>query len=186
MPYHERHGLPHWDPEDAALFITWRLHGSFPAPEPEWERLPSIQQFVAEDQALDKLSTGPHYLKNSAVAAAVAKTLHYGAQTLHLYDLHAWVIMSNHVHILIHPRALLSRITKSIKNFSAREANKILNRAGEPFWQAMSYDRWARNQTEFDNIAQYIEHNPVAAGLVSNPEDWPWSSARAGQEAYPT
>jgi putative transposase len=186
MPYHERHGLPHWDPGDTALFVTWRLYGSLPAPEPQWEFLSSGRRFLTEDQALDRLATGPHYLKDPAVAAVVAKALRFGADTLKLYDLHAWVIMSNHVHILIDPHVPLSRITKSVKNFSAREANAILNRTGEPFWQTMSYDHWVRNEREFNNIIRYIENNPVSAGLVAKPEDWPWSSTRAGQEAYPT
>jgi putative transposase len=186
MSYYKSRHLPHWNPEDAALFITWRPHGSFPAPEPEWERLPSAQHFQAEDQALDTLATGPHYLKDSAIAAAVANTFHYGAQTLRLYDLHAWVIMSNHVHILIDPLAPLPRITRSIKNFSAREANKILNRTGAPFWQKESYDRWVRDEKEFNDIFHYIEFNPVTAGIVNNPEDWRYSSAWGGREAAPT
>jgi putative DNA methylase len=185
MSYYKPRALPHWNPGDAALFITWRLHGSFPAPEPEWERLPSAQHFILEDQALDKLATGPHYLRIPSVAASVAKALHYGALTLRLYDLHAWVIMSNHVHILIDPLAPLPKLTKSIKNFSAREANRILNRTG-PFWQAESFDRWVRDAKEFDDIARYIEFNPVSAGLTANPEDWQWSSASVGQEAYTT
>jgi putative transposase len=186
MSYHERRGLPHWNPGDAALFITWRLYGSLPASESDWEALPAGERFVATDLALDRLATGPHYLKNPDVAASVAKALFYGADQLNLYDLHSWVIMSNHVHILIDPHSPLARITKSIKNFSAREANAILNRLGEPFWENGSYDRWVRDEKEFWNIARYIENNPVTAGIVANPQDWPWSSARAGREAYPT
>src|SRR4051794_34240559 len=100
MPYRKRN-LPHWDPENHALFITWRLHGSLPAPPSEWEVLPAGQRFVAEDRALDQLTTGPQYLKVPAVAACVAKAIQFGATNLKLYDLHAWVVMSNHVHILI-------------------------------------------------------------------------------------
>lgn len=187
MPYSKRRELPHWDPEDAALFITWRLHSSVPALAPEWEVMPAGKRFVAEDRALDRLATGPHYLKHPAVAACVAKALHYGANQLDLYTLHAWVIMSNHVHILIDPRAPMARITRAIKTYSAREANVILDRTGQPFWHIESYDRWVRNSQEFEKIIRYIEGNPVAAGLVSNPEDWVWSSAqKAGQEACGT
>jgi REP element-mobilizing transposase RayT len=185
MSYTKRRRLPHWNPEDAALFITWRLHGSMPARPPEWERLPAGERFVTEDQALDNLATGPHRLKEPAIATCVANAIRYGADHLHLYDLHAWVIMSNHVHILIDPKAPLPRITKSIKSFSARQANAILKQTG-PFWAIESFDRWVRNLKEFENIVQYIESNPVTAGLVNNPEDWQWSSARAGQEACVT
>ena len=137
------------------------------------------------DRELNKAATGPRWLEDERIAGVVAKTLHYGTQQLHLYDLHAWVIMVNHLHILIHPHAELARITKSIKNYSAKQANRILHRTG-PFWRNESYDHWVRNEAEFYRIVRYIEDNPVAAGLVSTPEDWRFSSASAGQEAYDT
>ena len=85
--------------------------------------------------------------------------------------------MANHVHILIYPETKLSRITKSIKNFSARQANVILGRTGQPFWLDESYDHWVRGPVELEKIVLYIEGNPVAAGLVERVEDWRWSSA---------
>jgi len=85
--------------------------------------------------------------------------------------------MVNHVHILIYPKCTLSRITKSIKNFSARQANAILGCTGQPFWQDESYDHWVRGPEEMEKIVRYIEGNPVTAGLVKRPEDWRWSSA---------
>ena len=185
MIYQSRH-LPHWHPEDAAIFRTWRLYGSCPALPREWEALPAGKQFVFEDELLDSLPTSPHYLNDAHVARVVAHSLRYGAQVLKLYDLHPWVIMSNHVHMLIDPKAPISRITQSVKNYSAREANRKPNRGGQRFWQEESYDRWVRSQKEFDNIARYIELNPVKAGLVSNPEDWIYSSAWGGQESAPT
>jgi REP element-mobilizing transposase RayT len=182
MSYHERR-LPHWDPGNSDVFLTWRLHGTLPTPEPEWDRLPAGKHFAAEDRAMDR-STGPHFLKDPRVADAVAQTLFYAADTLHLYDLHAWVIMPNHVHILIHPKAPLSKITSTIKGYSARQANSILERTGQPFWQIESYDHCVRDEKEFGNIIRYVEYNPVAAGLVATPEDWKWSSA--GLEARAT
>lgn len=185
MSFYQPRGLPHWDPGDAALFITWRLHGSLPAAPSEWEALPAGQRFVAVDRSLHRSSTGPQWLNLASVAELVRRALHYGEDALHLYDLAAWVIMSNHVHILIQPHAPMARITKSVKSYSGKEANRILQRTGQPFWQNESYDRAVRNRKEFDNIVEYIEFNPVGAGIVSNPEDWPWSSAseRVGREA---
>jgi type I restriction enzyme R subunit/putative DNA methylase len=89
----------------------------------------------------------------------------------------AWVIMANHVHVLITPNQSLAWITKTLKGFSARRANEILGRPGQPFWQDESYDHWARNRLESERIQRYIEGNPVAAGLVARPELWRWSSA---------
>ena len=85
--------------------------------------------------------------------------------------------MANHVHILIYPAVKLSKITKSIKNFSARQANAILGLTGQPFWQEESYDHWVRGPKELENVVRYIQENPVSAGLVERVEDWRWSSA---------
>jgi putative transposase len=111
------------------------------------------------------------------VAQCVVDALHYGEKQLSLYELQAWVLMVNHIHILIDPKAGLQRITKSIKNYSARQANAILGRTGQPFWKEESYDRWVRGPKEMGKIVQYIKQNPVAAGLVERAEDWRWSSA---------
>jgi type I restriction enzyme R subunit/putative DNA methylase len=71
----------------------------------------------------------------------------------------------------------LPQITHWIKGGTARSANLLLGRTGEPFWQVESHDHWVRNRKEFDRIVAYIEENPVSAGFVAAPEDWPWSSA---------
>jgi putative transposase len=74
-------------------------------------------------------------------------------------------------------RAKLSRITNAAKNFSARQVNAILGRTGHPFWQDESWDRCVRGPEEFKKMVEYIEENPLAAGLVERVEDWRWSSA---------
>jgi putative transposase len=66
---------------------------------------------------------------------------------------------------------------KSLKGASAREANRVLGRTGESFWQKESYDRWARSPSEFEKFRMCIEANPVKAGLVRNPQDYPRSGA---------
>lgn len=152
MSYYER-DLPHWQPEGEALFITWRLHGSKPrnCDAPRNPNLTPGQRLALEDREWEKAATG--------------------------YTLHAWVIMSNHVHILIDPKAPLPRITRSIKSYTARRANHILARTG-PFWLEETYDRWIRTEDEFHNILRYIEENPIAAGLCGESEDYRWLSAR--------
>ncbi len=184
MSYSERH-LPHWQPEDAALFITWRLHGSLPRIPAPTEDQPGGKAFAAIDRELDKAATGPRWLLDERVAQCVVDALKYGQDNLHLYELHAWVLMANHVHILIYPEAELSRITKSIKNYSARQANEILGLTGQPFWQDESFDHWARGPEELERIVRYIEENPVSAGLTRRVEDWRWSSAHVGQASRP-
>jgi hypothetical protein len=84
--------------------------------------------------------------------------------------------MANHVHVLLFPEISPGRLLKSFKAHTAREANRLLGRTGEPFWQRESYDHWARDATEFARIAAYIEANPLKAGLVEQAEDYVWSS----------
>jgi REP element-mobilizing transposase RayT len=99
------------------------------------------------------------------------------------YNLDAYVVMPNHVHVLLEPLVPLARITGGIKGVSARDANAALRRVGKPFWEDESFDHWVRDEAEFERIRCYIERNPVSAGLVERPEDWPWSSARRNTTA---
>jgi type I restriction enzyme R subunit/putative DNA methylase len=92
-------------------------------------------------------------------------------------ELLAWVVMANHVHVLRRPRILLTKALMNIKSASARAANAIPGHTGQPFWHAESYDHWVRNDHEGRSIIRYIHFNPVTAGLVPHPEEWPWSSA---------
>ena len=66
-----------------------------------------------------------------------------------------------------------------VKGGCVRAANETLRRTGENFWHDESFDHWVRNEIEFVQKRQYIEQNPVTAGLVERPEDWPSSSATA-------
>lgn len=181
--YYQRN-LPHWHPEGRVLFLTWRLYGTLPAafaPARNPKASSHGQNFRALDRALEKTMTGPFWLKDERIAACVVESLAAG-ESLHAhYSLHAYVVMPNHVHLLIEPRVELRRITQGIKGATARRANQILARAGQPFWQDESFDRWVRNENEFERIRNYVVQNPVSAGLVKSAKDWPWSSAAQSQ-----
>lgn len=110
-------------------------------------------------------------LKDSRIAQCVTQILFIGAREWALYELYAWVVMPNHVHVLLQPLKPLRAVTRALKSASARAANVILGRTGMPFWQAESYDHWVRDQTEFNRIVRYIERNPVKAGLVERMDD---------------
>jgi len=177
-----RRNLPHWHPRGAALFITWRLDGSLPrsfrvpvGPAVEKER--AGRAFRALDAVLDAAASGPVWLKQPRIASLVVSTLRRGDSHQNLYRLAAFVVMPNHVHVLLVPLATVPRITQWIKGNTARQANRLLGRAGALFWQHESYDHWARNEEEYQRIVRYIEFNPVAAGLATTIEQWPWSSA---------
>ena len=179
MLYYERN-LPHWHPEGKSIFLTWRLYGSLPAlivRKVKSHGFASGRQFVDFDQYLDRGQRGPLWLKNPILANFVVSALQKGQNELGQYTLHAYVVMTNHIHILIEPRMELARITRGIKGVTSRNANRILGRIGRPFWQDESFDHWVRDLSEEDRIRKYIEWNPVKAGLVAKPEDWPWSSA---------
>lgn len=178
MTYYERN-LPHWHPDGKLIFLTWRLHGSLPANS--LRKLRELRedprkQFVAADRQLDLGRTGPCWLRDPEIAGYVEGAILRGADLGH-YDLFAYVVMPNHVHVLLEPCVPLLRITRGIKGVSARDANGALNRVGRPFWQDESFDRWIRNGAGLERTRFYIENNPVKAGLAKRPEDWPWSSA---------
>jgi type I restriction enzyme R subunit/putative DNA methylase len=135
------------------------------------------------DRALDEASFGPSWLRREELAQTVVEALRYAADKLRYFDLHAFAVMPNHVHVLLLPLVDPSKLLQSVKGFSAREANKRLSRTGEPFWQGESYDHWVRNKAEFERIRRYIEENAVRAGLAARAEDYPWSSAYAGANA---
>ena len=98
--------------------------------------------------------------------------------------------MANHVHVLLQLKlattqsmsqaptfVALKDITKRLKGYTSLEANRLLHRTGQTFWQQESFDHWVRDEGEFFRIVAYIENNPVKAGLVKRPEDWNYSSA---------
>ena len=196
--------LPHWQPGEVPLFITWRLAGSLPATvladiAAEKERMardPRAQDehsdwainthkrlFARWDDELHKLS-GPHWLAQPEIAAIVRDTLHQ-CEDERLYRLYAYTVMSNHVHVLLQPLenvqtgspVALARITQILKGRTARFANQRLGLTGQRFWARESYDHWSRNENETRRIVAYILNNPVKAGLVTDPAAWPWSWA---------
>ncbi len=196
---HFRGKLPHVKKEGAVYFVTFRLADSLPAHEVarlKYERKAVLEQARAarspltwhqEQQLLawycDKVEAlldaghGACWLSKPAIADLVAGALkRFDGQR---YELRAWVVMHNHVHAIVWPMAghTLSDILHSWKSFTSSEANKILHRIGETFWQTESFDHWIRDDAEHVRLVAYVENNPVKAGFCQSPEDWKWSSA---------
>jgi putative transposase len=174
--FHARR-LPHHYAVGRPLFITWRLHGSLPANRVLPQATTAGQAFLAMDRLFDNARTGPQYLSQPEIAAMVVHALRHRDPSE--YQLHNFVVMSNHVHILITPRVAASKVMQGLKRYTAREANRILGTTGKPFWQDESYDRLVRDEKEFARIARYIEMNPVRAGLVTVASEFLWSGAEA-------
>ncbi|MGC9947144.1 MAG: transposase [Bryobacteraceae bacterium] len=175
-----RRRLPHIDAPGKPTFLTWRLWGSLP-PERvfEPEHLTSGQAFVVWDRLLDTARYGPIYLRQTEIASIVQEQLQKSGSD-GLCTLHAFVIMPNHVHALCTPAISLPDLVRRVKGRTAYVANGRLGRRGEKFWQDEFFDRIVRNEGEFNQIQRYIEWNPVKAGLVARPEQFPWSSAWRG------
>jgi len=170
--------LPHLWEAERAVFLTWRLHDSLPPNRPfAAAAVSSGRAFATLDRLLDEASSGPFYLRQPAVADMIVEALQYNADTLGHYALHAFVVMPNHVHVLLTPAIPLPKLTKSLKGITAKRANAMLGSTGRRFWQEESFDRLVRNEGEFASIRNYIESNPVRAGLVREAREYRWSSS---------
>jgi putative transposase len=176
MAYTERR-LPHWDVVGQPLFVTFRLHGSLPAHRAfPPDRLTSGEAFVAMDRILDRARSGPRWLCRPEIARLLVTALRDGDQKFDRYRLHSFVVMPNHVHVLVTPIVASTRWLGTLKGYTAHEANRMLSSTGY-FWQDESYDHVVRSGVEFERVRNYIENNPVTAGLVAAARDFPWSSA---------
>jgi REP element-mobilizing transposase RayT len=180
-----RRRLPHLYETDQPVFLTWRLHDSLPSHRvfPR-DTLSSGKAFAAMDRLLDETCGGAFYLRQPAIADMIVEAIQYNADILGHYLLHAFVVMPNHVHLLATPAVALSKLTKSLKGITANRANAISTLTGSLFWQearlrvlGKSYDHLVRHEGEFEKIQNYIEENPVRAGLVREASEYRWSSA---------
>jgi REP element-mobilizing transposase RayT len=209
--FYRRH-LPHWQPQDAVFFVTFRLKNSLP-----YEIIESLREerghakvslntllecerthqntlddqryFERWEEYLNRTDFGPRWLSQPEIAGIVKEALHY--RDGKVFDLHAYCIMSNHVHVVFEPLSRsewhsdlqhsnpmpLNKIMQSLKRHTARQANIILGREGA-FWQDKSYDRAIRNNEECIRTVNYVLENPAKAGLVSQWEKWPWTYCR--------
>jgi REP element-mobilizing transposase RayT len=173
--WHSRGYLPHFDSAEVTQFVTFRLADSLP--RAVVEQLAKHPDNLAEtDHRLDN-GLGSCWLKEPGIAQLVENALMHFDGTR--YRLLAWCIMPNHVHAVVEPidECKLGAIVHSWKSFSAKEANRLLRRSG-PFWHRDYFDRFIRDEGHFARTVDYVENNPVKAGLVPVVTAWPWSSAK--------
>jgi REP element-mobilizing transposase RayT len=173
--------LPHWDAIGQQQLVTFRLDGSLPATR-SFRRehvATSGEAFVTMDRLLDKGAAGPLHLKRPEIAALVVEALPDSDVRFQRYELPAFVVMPNHVHLLATQFVPLTKWLGPLKGFTAHQAKKALGLRDGAFWQNESYDHLVRAGEEFRRIQRYIELNPVKAGFVQRPEQFRWSSAGA-------
>jgi REP element-mobilizing transposase RayT len=123
--------------EATFLFVTWRLAGSIPRaglPHPHTgATLSAGRAFLVLDREVDKAAFGPVWLRDARVANMVADALLHGETGRQFYQLRAWVIMPNHVHVLLLPQTSLPVMMRWRKGCStARPANLIWAERGRP------------------------------------------------------
>ena len=196
--YFYRRNLPHLQPKDSLIFITYRLAFDFPKDvllklleirklyDSKLVKVNKLEKlkikktcnkylFEYEDNYLDRSKSTPLWLQNDDVAQIVMNSLRFNDGKL--YNLHLAVIMPNHVHIIIKPLTdlgitiSLAKIMKDHKSYTANECNKILQRVGQ-FWHHENYDHVIRDNEDYQRITQYIINNPIKAGLVDHYVNW--------------
>jgi len=121
------------------------------------------------DRFLDS-GVGECWLRKPQIAGLINDALeHFNDDR---YRLLAWVIMPNHVHAVVQPGAgyELPSILHSWKRHTSRQANAMLGRTGDEFWQAEYYDHLIRDNDDLSYAVEYCWTNPAAAGL----HEWPW------------
>ena len=178
--WNERGYLPHRDEPGLTQLVTFRLADSFPGElRSEWEGLLSIEDNSKRRRALESYldkGRGRCFLRQPQIAKVVEDAIcrFDGSR----YELLAWVIMPNHVHVLFKICSTpMSQVLETWKKHLASKANRLLKRRGA-FWQADYWDTYMRDAKHEKTARKYVEANPAKAKLVLDPKAWPWGSAR--------
>lgn len=170
--------LPHWEQTNKFQFVTFRLADSLPQslisyilkrresfkifhPEP-WDEITRTQyeeiSSTVESELLDN-GYGACHLRKPETRKILEETI--AANDMTDYHTVAYVIMPNHVHILLQPinNHTVAKIISTIKSVSSHKINKLLMRSGR-LWHIEYYDRIIRNRGHFENVISYIRKNP--------------------------
>jgi putative transposase len=170
--------LPHRDEQSLIQHIVFNLADAFPNQHPDLTRREERVRWA--DAELDR-GHGAQLLRKAENALIVETCIlrDHGLR----YALAAWCIMPNHVHVVIEQFAGhdLDTIVQAWKSVTAHTINKREQRRGQ-LWQREYFDRFMRDEEQFARTVNYVENNPVAAGLVTHPQDWRFSSAWAGRD----
>ncbi len=178
--WHSRGYLPHCDTPGLIQSITFRLNDSLP--KATLQRLMEQGSRASRAQTTDHIEAllaanhGECWLKRPEIAAIVENALlHFDGQR---YRLLAWCVMPNHVHALIetHEGQPLGDVVHGWKSFTAKAINRQFGRTGA-VWHPDFFDRYVRDDAHLRVCIDYIENNPVVAGLVARVDAWKWSSA---------
>ncbi len=170
-------------------FITYRLADSTPSAllaqiEAEIETFPPERMHAERRRKIESLLDKGHgsgILREPRAASCVIENWrHFAGQR---YDLIAWVVMPTHVHVMIRPMAgeSLPYIVQSWKSYTGRYLKSLFPQAcaDVQFWAREYWDRYIRDERHFHNAIEYIQLNPVNAGLAAKASDWPYCGVDA-------
>ncbi len=203
-----RRNLPHWQATDGVYAIVFRLDGSLPKKviirlqEERTEAKKALLEkglpedvtkielnkmrrlyFGKFDALLNENHSGPHFLKEPTIAQIVADAIMFFDENR--YKVINYCIMSNHVHLTFYKLTQeLGHILGSIKKYTARQINLHRQSVGRKVWISESYDHLVRDRGDLAFYHTYTLENPVTAGLVTHWQDYPFTYARPGFEAF--
>jgi putative transposase len=111
--------------------------------------------------------------RNEALVAEMKRLQDDGAWGVYLY-----CVMPDHIHLIVNPGT--NGLSHAVRLFKGRIAAWWRqNGDGSPLWQASYFDHRIRSSESFMEKCEYALQNPVRAGLVARPEDYPWSGSFA-------
>ena len=173
----ETRHLPHWQQDGTTYFVTFRLADSLPQtklnrwkteqrqwlkthdePYSEEEKNEYAARFSERINEWLDAGSGSCILADPQHAKVVEQALkHFDGER---YELDSYVIMANHVHVVVTPKpnVELSEILHSWKSFSANELNKLTGGTGT-IWQDESYDHIVRSPEQLRFYTEYIQKN---------------------------
>ena len=180
---HDRGELPHLYKPGSFYFITFRLLDAV-AVQPRPRLRPPMDLANPDPHELlgdydPPITLGSCILRRADIASILQSALL--AANSRDYQLVRWCIMPNHVHVIVAPlaEATLPKILQSWKGGTSRLINLQLGRQG-PLWERECFDHLVRSIEILQRFAQYVDENPVLAGLCKSPADWPFRSAGTG------
>ena len=159
--------LPHINMIGYYQFVTFRTYDSLDdfIKKIRDENISSREQEYKIDQYIDRSPKGC-YLNDEVLDYLYC---YFIDKDKSFYDLVAFSIMPNHVHILFKQNVELPKIMKQIKGTTAFEINKMLQRKGI-FWETNYYDKVIRNEAHFEQVYDYIKYNAIKADLRDEKE----------------
>jgi putative transposase len=131
-------------------------------------REPSTQQHAAYFVSSQTAKRQPFFRHERWAYLLKETILHYAQSS---YTLHAYVLMPDHIHLLITPHETLEKTMSLIKGGFSFRAKRAFDWNSE-IWQQGFSDHRIRDEADWQNHLEYIRQNPIRAGLVERAEDY--------------